>query len=160
MNKIRLFKVVLVVVLSVLLVMNLTSVVFAADDLTTDWENAGTPVDGSASTGTTGTDSTTGTTGTDSTTGTTTGIETSGTTSTDTTGTSTTTTDSTSSISTGSATTTLSTNEDENEDESKNEVNSLAYTGIEDNTVLPVVIVIGAVVAGYSLKKLRDYNNI
>ena len=162
MIKSNLLKVVLVIVLSVLLIANLASVVFAADDsFASAWEdNAETPVVTSA-----GTDSTGTTTGTDST-GTTTGTDSTGTTTstgtTDTTGTisgtDTTSTDTSSSISTGSATTTLSTNEDE--DENKNEVHSLAYTGIEDNKILPVVIVFGAIVAGYSLKKVREYNNI
>ncbi len=157
MRKIGLLKVVLVIILSVLLIANLTSVVFAADDFSStnasEWENAGVPETGSSTdnTGTTGTENSGTTTGTENsgtgTTGTgTTGTENSGTG-----------TDSTS-LSTGSATTTLNSNEDE--EENKSEVNSLAYTGIEDNKVLPVVIIIGAIVAGYSLKKVREYNNI
>ena len=167
MSKTNLLKVVLVVILSILLIANLNLVVFAADDsFSSAWEeNAETPTQqtGNDSTGTTTTTTTTDTTGTSTSTdvtGTsTTSTDTTGTsTSTDATGTSATDTDTTSSISTGSATTTLSTNEDE--DENKNEVNSLAYTGIEDNKVLPVVIVMGAIVAGYSLRKVREYNNI
>lgn len=156
MNKNGLLKSILGIIISVLLIASLTSVVFAADDLSDAWEDTGTSVPDTTTSQTTGSTDTT-TTGIE-----TSGTSTSGTSSTtgiETTGTSTTTSsDTTSSISTGSATTTLSTNEDE--DKSEDEVNSLAYTGIEDNYVLPGVIIIGAIVAGYSLKKLRDYNNI
>ena len=66
------------------------------------------------------------------------------------------TTTNTSSIITENATTTLNTSTNESE----NEVNSLAYTGVENNSILVVVILIGAIVAGYSLKKVKEYNNI
>ena len=156
MKKSFLLKGVLVFVLSLVLVANLASVV-RADDFSSVWDD---PTTGTA----TGTDSTGGTSTADdtttdgtSTTGTvTTDGTTTGTTDSTATGTDTSTTDDTSSISTGSATTTL----DTNDDESENEVNSLAYTGIESNSVLPVVIIIGAIVAGYSLRKIREYNNI
>ena len=156
MKKSGLLKVVLVIVLSLLLVANITSVVFAADDSTAVWDDPtasasgtdGTSGTADATTGAT-TDGTTAT-GTSSTDGTTAATD-SISTSTDTTDTS-----SSSSLSTGSATTTL----DSNENEEENEVNSLAYTGIENTNVLAVVIVIGAIVAGYSLRKLREYNNI
>ena len=59
-----------------------------------------------------------------------------------------------STISTENATTTLNTSTT-NEN---NEVNNLAYTGIEDNSLLIVVILVGAIVAGYSLKKVKEYN--
>ena len=65
-----------------------------------------------------------------------------------------TTTDYNSTISTGNATTTINTSTSEDE----NEVNNLAYTGIEDNNILIVVILVGAIVAGYSFKKVREYN--
>ena len=166
MKKSGLLKVVLVIVLSLLMVANITSVVFAADDFS-GWDDP--TAGGSSSTGTTGstTDGTTAT-GTGTTDGTTTGTTTTGTTdgttatttTTDSTSTSTDTsatdTSSSSSLSTGSATTTLDTNENENQ----NEVNSLAYTGVENTNVLAIVILIGAIVAGYSLRKLREYNNI
>ena len=172
MKKSGLLKVVLVIVLSLLMVANITSVVFAADDFS-GWDDP--TAGGSSSTGTTGstTDGTTAT-GTGTTDGTTTGTTTTGTTdgTTATTTATTTTTDSSStstdtsatdtssssSLSTGSATTTLDTNENENQNQ--NEVNSLAYTGVENTNVLAIVILIGAIVAGYSLRKLREYNNI
>lgn len=168
MKKSGLLKVVLVIVLSLLMVANITSVVFAADDFS-GWDDP--TAGGSSSTGTTGstTDGTTAT-GTGTTDGTTTGTTTTGTTdgttatttTTDSTSTSTDTsatdTSSSSSLSTGSATTTLDTNENENQNQ--NEVNSLAYTGVENTNVLAIVILIGAIVAGYSLRKLREYNNI
>lgn len=167
MKKLSLSKVLLVSVLSVLLTANMVSVVFAADDFS-GW---GEDPTASTSTGTSTTDSTTSTTDGTATGTATTGASTTGTTSTtsttgtDTTGTSTTGTTSTTSTDTttssidgtGSATTTLDT-DDEEKDE--NNVNSLAYTGIEDSNVLPVVIVIGAIVAGYSFKKIREYNNV
>lgn len=164
MKKLSLSKVLLVSVLSVLLTANMVSVVFAADDFS-GW---GEDPTASTSTGTSATDSTTSTTD-GTTTGTaTTGTATTGTTSTtgtDATGTTTTGTTSTTSTDTTtssidgtrSATTTLDT-DDEEKDE--NNVNSLAYTGIEDSNVLPVVIVIGAIVAGYSFRKIREYNNV
>ncbi len=37
-------------------------------------------------------------------------------------------------------------------------VNSLAYTGIGDNSILAVVAVLGILVAGYSFKKVKEYN--
>lgn len=163
MKKSGLLKVVLVIVLSLLMVANITSVVFAADDFS-GWDDP--TAGGSSSTGTTGstTDGTTAT-GTGTTDGTTTGTTTTGTTdgttaTTTTTDSSSTSTDtsSSSSLSTGSATTTLDTNENENQNQ--NEVNSLAYTGVENTNVLAIVILIGAIVAGYSLRKLREYNNI
>ena len=147
MKKISLSKILLVIVLSMLLVINITSIAFAADDLSSTWDDSAAtdPQAGQTSTSTedstAGTTSTTGTTTTDGTTDGT--VDTSGT-------------DSNSSISTGSATTTLDSNEEDEEE--KNEVNSLAYTGIEDNYILPIIIVIGAIVAGYSLRKLREYN--
>ena len=55
---------------------------------------------------------------------------------------------------TENTTTTINTTSNEEE----NEVNNLAYTGIEDNSMLVVVILVGAIVAGYSLKKVREYN--
>ena len=59
-----------------------------------------------------------------------------------------------STITTENTTTTINTTSNEEE----NEVNNLAYTGIEDNSMLVVVILVGAIVAGYSLKKVREYN--
>ena len=56
----------------------------------------------------------------------------------------------------GSTITTLNTSTNDTE----NEVNNLAYTGIENNSMLVVVILIGAIVAGYSFKKIKEYNNI
>ena len=59
-----------------------------------------------------------------------------------------------STLTTENTTTTINTTSNEEE----NEVNNLAYTGIEDNSMLVVVILVGAIVAGYSLKKVREYN--
>lgn len=54
----------------------------------------------------------------------------------------------------GTATTDL------NNSESNNDVNSLAYTGIEDNSVLAVAIVLGVLMAIYSFKKVKEYSNV
>ena len=146
MKKMSLLKTVVVIGLSILLIFNLISVV-RADDNTFGWDD---PT--SNSTGNTSNTSTAGNTsdfGNTSNVGNTSDI---GNTS-NTSNTSSITTNN-SSISTGNATTTLNTSTDvEN-----NEVNSLAYTGIESNSVLVVVILVGAIVAGYSLKKIREYN--
>ena len=56
----------------------------------------------------------------------------------------------------GGTTTTLNTSTNDTE----NEVNNLAYTGIENNSMLVVVILIGVIAAGYSFKKIKEYNNI
>ena len=66
----------------------------------------------------------------------------------------TTNTDYNSTINTGNATTDLNTSTNDAE----NEVENLAYTGIESNSIMTVVILVAAIVAGYSLKKVRDYN--
>ena len=169
MRKVSLSKVLLVIVLSILLVINITSVAFADDFSGWDENSVTTPSTGDSSTASTGDaststggDTTASTTSTGDTTGgtsTTTGSSFESPSTTSSTDESTTTSESTtgSSLSTGSATTTLNTNDDD-DDNTENEVNSLAYTGIEDNKVLPVVIVIGAIVAGYSLRKVREYN--
>ncbi len=149
MSKSNLLKVVVVIGLSLLLVANLASVVLA-DDATYGWD------DPTATTTQTNTTNTT----TNTATGNTTYSNTASTTNSSTTNITTATTGSTSntntSISTGNATTTLNTSTNE----TSNEVNSLAYTGVESNSVLVVVILVGAIIAGYSLKKVKEYNNI
>ena len=144
MSKSNLLKVVVVIGLSLLLVANLASVVLA-DDATYGWD------DPTATTTQTNTTNTT----TNTATGNTTYSNTASTTNSSTTNITTATTGSTS-ISTGNATTTLNTSTNE----TSNEVNSLAYTGVESNSVLVVVILVGAIIAGYSLKKVKEYNNI
>ena len=142
MNKTKLLKLIVVIGLSLLLVANLASVVFA-DDATYGWDDPTASSTGSSSStgntsGTTGnTGNTAGTASTNISTGSTSNV-------------------SNSSISTGTATTTLNTSSDN----SNNSVNTLAYTGAESNSVLVVVILVGAIVAGYSLKKVKEYNNI
>lgn len=152
MNKTKLLKVVVVIGLSLLLVANLASVVFA-DDATYGWDD---PTATSTQTNTTSnTTSNTATSNTYSNTASTTNSLTTNIT-TETTGSTSNTNTSNTSISTGNATTTLNTSTNE----TSKEVNSLAYTGVESNSVLVVVILIGAIVAGYSLKKVKEYNNI
>ena len=142
MKKTSLLKVVVVIGLSLLLVANLVSVVFA-DDL--NWDDPTT----TNSAANTATNTATGT-NTSNTSTTTNSISTPETTNSITTNTS-----NNSSFS-GNATTTLNTSTNDTE----NEVNNLAYTGIENNSMLLVVILIGAIVAGYSFKKIKEYNNI
>ena len=144
MKKSSVLKVLVVVGLSMVLIANLVSVVFADDNTSFGWDD---PLINETTTNTANTNLTT--------------------TNTATTNTVTNTTDNTNSIttnittpdtliSTGNATTTLNTSTNESE----NEVNSLAYTGVENNSALVVVILLGAIVAGYSLKKVKEYNNI
>ena len=62
----------------------------------------------------------------------------------------------------GSTTTTLNTNvqneaNNTNTDEDKN---SLAYTGVADNSALAVMIVLGVIATIYSAKKIREYNSL
>ena len=117
MKKTSLLKIVVVMGLSLLLVANLVSVVFADD---VNWDDPITP----SNTSTTKTPETTNSITTN----------TSGNTS-----------------YSGSTITTLNTSTNDTE----NEVNNLAYTGIENNSMLVVVILIGAIVAGYSFKKIK-----
>lgn len=152
MNKTKLLKVVVVIGLSLLLVANLASIVFA-DDATYGWDDP-TATSTQANT-TSNTTSNTATSNTYSNTASTTNSLTTNIT-TETTGSTSNTNTSNTSISTGNATTTLNTSTNE----TSNEVNSLAYTGVESNSVLVVIILIGAIVAGYSLKKVKEYNNI
>ena len=142
MKKSSLLKSVVVIGLSLLLVVNLASVVFA-DDATFGWDDPTITNEAAANTSATNTSTNTTNTATTNTTNTTT--------------TNITTNTSNTSISTGNAITTLNTT---STNESENEVNSLAYTGIENNSFLVVVILVGAMIAGYSLKKVKEYNNI
>ena len=152
MSKSNLLKVVVVIGLSLLLVANLASIVFA-DDATYGWDDpTATSTQANTSSNTT---SNTATSNTYSNTASTTNSLTTNIT-TETTGSTSNTNTSNTSISTGNATTTLNTSTNE----TSNEVNSLAYTGVESNSVLVVIILIGAIVAGYSLKKVKEYNNI
>jgi len=146
MKKTSLLKVVVVIGLSLLLVANLVSVVFA-DDL--NWDDP-TTTNSAANTATNTAANTATGTNTSNTSTTTNSISTPETTNSITTNTS-----NNSSFS-GSTTTTLNTSTNDTE----NEVNNLAYTGIENNSMLLVVILIGAIVAGYSFKKIKEYNNI
>ena len=136
MKKSSLLKSVVVIALSILLVANLVSVVFADDD-TFGWDDP--TITNSSSNNVSNTN--TSNTNTSNTISNTNSITTNSITT-------------NTSITTENATTTLNTTTNESE----NEVNSLAYTGIEDNSVLAVVIVLGVIVAAYSLKKIKEYN--
>ena len=145
MKKSNLLKLIVVIGLSLVLAFSLVSVV-KADDTSefSGWTEAD-PVNTANTTNTTSVDNTTNTVNTANTTNT---VETTNIT-----------TDTAnefnySTITTENTTTTINTTSNEEE----NEVNNLAYTGIEDNSMLVVVILVGAIVAGYSLKKVREYN--
>ncbi len=155
MKKSSLLKTIVVIGLSLILVANLVSVVRAADDNSfSDWTNPTVTENTTTTTPTTTTttDNTVSNTvnNTTVTSNTTNSISTDITTNTSSSGTT------NSTITTGNATTTLNTSTNNSE----NEVNTLAYTGIENNSLLVVVILVGAIVAGYSFKKVREYNNI
>ncbi len=141
MKKISLLKGLVAIVLSLVLVVSLSSFVFA-DDNSFDVDGWDTPattnnaIDNGTTNDATNTGSDTATNDWAS------PIETNTNTSTNT--------------NTGSATTTLDTN-DTNED---NEVNSLAYTGIEDTNFLAIFVVLSVIVAAYSFKKVKEYNTL
>lgn len=144
MKKSSLLKLVVVIALSLLLVASLVSVVFA-DDATFGWDDP--TITNTSSTNTSNTSTSNTNTSNTNTINNTSSITTN----------SITTNTSNTSISTENAITTLNTT---STNESENEVNSLAYTGIENNSFLVVVILVGAMIAGYSLKKVKEYNNI
>ena len=143
MKKTSLLKIVVVMGLSLLLVANLVSVVFADN---VNWDDPTLPSNNSITN--------TADTNTANTSINTTPIP-EPTNSITTNSTNTMNTTNSSSVS-GSTITTLNTSTNDTE----NEVNNLAYTGIENNSMLVVVILIGAIVAGYSFKKIKEYNNI
>ncbi len=146
MKKTSLLKVVVVIGLSLLLVANLVSVVFADDS---DWID---PVAPNTTNNTT--NNTTSNTSTNSNTSNNSTITNSITTPEPINSITTNTSNNTSYS--GGTTTTLNTSTNDTE----NEVNNLAYTGIENNSMLVVVILIGVIAAGYSFKKIKEYNNI
>ena len=57
-------------------------------------------------------------------------------------------------------TTDLNEDDDNWADTNNNTAETMPKTGIEDNSLVFVVIVISLIVAGYSYKKLSDYNNL
>ena len=143
MKKSSLLKLIVVIGLSLLLAFRLVTVYAADDSSFPGWDDPTTT--------TSTTDNTVDNT-TDNTPANTTPNTTDNTITTDTTNT--TNTDYNSTINTGNATTDLNTSTNDAE----NEVENLAYTGIESNSIMTVVILVAAIVAGYSLKKVRDYN--
>ena len=142
MKKTSLLKVVVVIGLSLLLVANLVSVVFADDS---DWIDPVAPNTTNNTTSNTSTNSNTNNNSTITNSITTPEPINSITTNT-----------SNNTSYSGGTTTTLNTSTNDTE----NEVNNLAYTGIENNSMLVVVILIGVIVAAYSFKKIKEYNNI
>ena len=147
MKKSSLLKIIVVIGLSIILAFNLVSVVRADDNDFSGWTD---PEPNTANT--TNTTDTSNTAGTTNTTGTTNTVDTSSSFTTNVT--TDTSSDYNSTISTGNATTTINSTTSDDE----NEVNNLAYTGIENNSILVVVILVGAIIAGYSLKKVKEYN--
>ena len=59
-----------------------------------------------------------------------------------------------------SYTTNLNEDDDNWAETNNNTAETMPKTGIEDNSLVFVVIVISLIVAGYSYKKLSDYNNL
>ena len=142
MKKSSLLKLIVVIGLSLLLAFRLVTVYAADDSSFPGWDDPTTTTSTTDNT----VDNTTDNTPANATPNTTDTITT------DTTNT--TNTDYNSTINTGNATTDLNTSTNDAE----NEVENLAYTGIESNSIMTVVILVAAIVAGYSLKKVRDYN--
>ena len=156
MKKSSLLKIIVVIGLSIVLAFNLVSVVRADDNDFSGWTdpdtNTTTQTNTADTANTTNTTDTSNTAGTTNTTGTTNTVDTSSSFTTNVT--TDTSSDYNSTISTGNATTTINSTTSDDE----NEVNNLAYTGIENNSILVVVILVGAIIAGYSLKKVKEYN--
>lgn len=142
MKRTSLLKGLVVILLSAVLVANLTSLVFADDNTFDSWDSPANTTTNTATDNTmTNSATDTSNTNTNDWSG---AIETNTSTNTDT----------YTNTNTGSATTTLNT-DDTNEN---NSVNSLAYTGIEDTSILAVFAVLGVIVAAYSFKKIKEYN--
>lgn len=141
MNKSSVLKVLVVVGLSMVLIASLVSVV-SADDAFSGWTNAAESGNNTAPAGNSiasGNSISTGNTNVASN-----SISTGNTNA------------ASNSISTGNVTTNLNTNTNTN----NSSVNNLAYTGVENTSVLTVVMLLGVIVAVYSFKKIREYNNI
>ena len=148
MKKSSILKVLVVVGLSMVLIANLVSVV-SADDAFSGWTNPTptgntTPAANTTNTTPAGNTVTTGNTVTGG--------------NTISTGNTTNTTNTNTTISTGNVTTNLNTTNTKSTNNTS--VNSLAYTGIENTSVLTVVMILGVIVAAYSFKKIKEYNNI
>lgn len=143
MKKSSVLKVLVVIGLSMILIANLVSVV-SADDAFSGWTNPTTTTNNTTQAGNT---TTAGNTVAGNTISTGNAVTTGNTISTGNTANTT--------ISTGNVTTNLNTTNTNN-----TSVNSLAYTGVENTSVLAVVMVLGVIVAAYSFKKIREYNNI
>ena len=148
MKKSSVLKVLVVIGLSMILIANLVSVV-SADDAFSGWTNPTTTTNNTTQAGNTTTAGNTvaGNTVAGNTISTGNAVTTGNTISTGNTANTT--------ISTGNVTTNLNTTNTNN-----TSVNSLAYTGVENTSVLAVVMVLGVIVAAYSFKKIREYNNI
>ncbi len=141
MNKLSILKVLVVVGLSMVLIASMVSVV-SADDAFSGWTNAAESGNNITPAGNSSTPENSISTGNTNSTGNT--IPTGNTNAAG------------NSISTGSVSTNLNTNTNSN----NSSVNNLAYTGVENTSVLTVVMLLGVIVAVYSFKKIREYNNI
>ena len=153
MKKTSLLKILVVFVLSLILVVSLGKVVLGADNDPFDWDAPS--IEGNNSS--TGNNSATGN---NSSTG---NSSTAGNTSNNSFGSSVVENEQNNtdiSTNSGTLTTNLNTSDDNNNVNNNSNVNSLAYTGIEDNSVLAIVIVLGVIVAAYSFKKVKDYNSL
>jgi len=153
MEKSSLLKSLVVILLSGVLVLNLSSIVLADDNTNSSysgWENATTSNTNDLNTNSnsnsfsnTGTNSnsnynTLGTTDTNS---------------------------NTNSNSNYNSYNTLNTNSNSNSNSNNasnenNNVDTLAYTGAADTSILAIIAVLGVIVAAYSFKKIREYNSL
>ena len=140
MKKTNLLKGIVIAMLSVVLVANLATYVFADDNL--DWDTLSGNTSGNAAGNTAG--NTSGNTSGN-------GID-------FTNPESNTNTNSNNNTNSGSMSTYLNTNNNTNTNENK--ANTLAYTGLGNTNAFAVVIVLGAIVAVYSFKKAKEYNSL
>ena len=138
MKKTNLLKGIVIAMLSVVLVANLATYVFADDNL--DWDTLSGNASGNAAGNTAG--NTSGNTSGN-------GIDFTNPESN---------TNSNNNTNSGSMSTYLNTNNNTNTNENK--ANTLAYTGLGNTNAFTVVIVLGAIVAVYSFKKAKEYNSL
>lgn len=65
-----------------------------------------------------------------------------------------------STLNTNSNTNSNSNSNSNNDSDENNDVDTLAYTGAADTSILAIVAVLGVIVAAYSFKKIREYNSL
>ena len=139
MEKSSLLKSLVVILLSGVLVLNLSSIVLADDNTNSSysgWENA--PTSETNDLNTNSNSNSFSNTGTNSNSN----YNTLGTTD------------------TNSNTNSNSNSNSNNASNENNNVDTLAYTGAADTSILAIIAVLGVIVAAYSFKKIREYNSL